>query len=128
MRLNETQRLLSSKAEPLGDLSRLMRRLNIDGPLLGGLLLICGFGLVVLYSAVGENMRLWLSQIVRLGVALFSMLVTVGLRGRTRATRAGTDHRRSWPGRAALARPGYPLPAIRNHEAGRADDGRLVPA
>ena len=75
MRLNETQRLLSSKAEPLGDLSRLMRRLNIDGPLLGGLLLICGFGLVVLYSAVGENMRLWLSQIVRLGVALFSMLV-----------------------------------------------------
>ncbi|MDA0707411.1 MAG: rod shape-determining protein RodA [Proteobacteria bacterium] len=52
-----------------------MRRLNIDGPLLGGLLLICGLGLVVLYSAVGESMRLWLSQLVRLGVALLGMFI-----------------------------------------------------
>jgi len=75
MRPNETQLLLSAKAEPLGDLGRLMRRLNIDGPLLGGLLLISAFGLVVLYSAVGENMRLWVSQTVRLGVALLGMLI-----------------------------------------------------
>ncbi|NIA28068.1 MAG: rod shape-determining protein RodA [Desulfobulbaceae bacterium] len=52
-----------------------MRRLNIDGPLLGGILLICTLGLVVLYSAVGENMRLWLNQLVRLGVALIAMFV-----------------------------------------------------
>lgn len=65
----------SGKAAPLGDLGRIMRRLNIDGPLLGGLLLICGLGLVVLYSAVGESMRLWLSQLVRLGVALLGMFI-----------------------------------------------------
>jgi rod shape determining protein RodA len=75
MRRNEPELLISGKAAPLGDLGRIMRRLNIDGPLLGGLLLICGLGLVVLYSAVGENMRLWLSQLARLGVALFGMLI-----------------------------------------------------
>ncbi|MGI9224203.1 MAG: rod shape-determining protein RodA [Woeseiaceae bacterium] len=52
-----------------------MRRLHIDGPLLGGLLLISAFGLVVLYSAVGENMRLWTNQLIRLGVALVAMIV-----------------------------------------------------
>ncbi|MGI9271616.1 MAG: rod shape-determining protein RodA [Woeseiaceae bacterium] len=52
-----------------------MRRLNIDGPLLGGVLLICALGLVVLYSAVGESMRLWINQLVRLGVAVVAMFV-----------------------------------------------------
>jgi rod shape determining protein RodA len=75
MRLTDTQRLVTGKAEPLGEFSRALRRLHIDGPLLGGLLLICAFGLVVLYSAVGENMRLWLNQVIRLGVALVAMLV-----------------------------------------------------
>jgi rod shape determining protein RodA len=75
MSLTETQRVLTRKAAPLGEFTRALRRLHIDGPLLGGLLLICGFGLVVLYSAVGEDMRLWLNQVVRLGVALVAMLV-----------------------------------------------------
>ena len=75
MPLTETQRVLTAKAAPLNDFTRALRRLHLDGPLLGGLLLICGFGLVVLYSAVGENMRLWLNQVVRLGVALVAMLV-----------------------------------------------------
>jgi rod shape determining protein RodA len=75
MRRNEPQLLISGKPAPLGDIGRIMRRLNIDGPLLGGLLLICGLGLVVLYSAVGESMRLWLSQLVRLGVALLGMFI-----------------------------------------------------
>ena len=79
MRLGETQGLITGKAAPLGDFARLMRRLHIDGPLLGGLLLICGFGLVVLYSAVGESMRLWVSQLLRLGVALLAMLVAAQL-------------------------------------------------
>ena len=70
MRFSDTQRLFERKAAPLTDMSRLLRRINMDGPLLGGLLLICGFGLVVLYSAVGENMDLWLQQCVRLSVAL----------------------------------------------------------
>ncbi len=75
MRLSDTQRLVSGKAAPLGDVARAMRRFHIDGPLLGGVLLICAFGLVVLYSAVGESMRLWVSQLVRLGVALLAMIV-----------------------------------------------------
>ena len=74
MRLSDTQRLVSGKAAPLGDAARAMRRFHIDGPLLGGLLLISAFGLVVLYSAVGESMRLWVSQLVRLGVALLAMI------------------------------------------------------
>ena len=75
MRISDTQRLITGKAEPLGDFSRLMRRLNIDGPLLGGILLICALGLVVLYSAVGEDMRLLVNQVIRLGIALVAMFV-----------------------------------------------------
>jgi rod shape determining protein RodA len=71
--------LISGKSAPLGDFARLMRRLHIDGPLLGGLLLICALGLVVLYSAVGENMRLWLNQVARLGVALVAMILVAQL-------------------------------------------------
>jgi len=75
MRLSETSRLITGKAVLHGEVGSVIRRLNVDGPLLGGLLLICALGLVVLYSAVGESMRLWLSQLVRLGVALVGMLV-----------------------------------------------------
>jgi rod shape determining protein RodA len=75
MRLSDTQRLLTGKTAPLGDFTRAMRQLHIDGPLLGGLLLVCALGLVVLYSAVGENMRLWVNQAVRLGVALAAMFI-----------------------------------------------------
>ena len=80
MQLSETQRLVSGKkSAPLSDFGRLIGRLHIDGPLLGGILLICALGLVVLYSAVGENMRLWLNQVVRLGVALVGMLIVAQL-------------------------------------------------
>ena len=75
MRLNDPQQLFLDKAAPLHDVGQLFRRLRIDGPLLGGILLICALGLVVLYSAVGENMRLWTSQVIRLGVALVAMLI-----------------------------------------------------
>ena len=75
MRLSETQSLITGKVAPLGDVGRLLRRLHIDGPLLGGILLICGFGLVVLYSAVGESNRLLMNQVIRLGVALVAMLI-----------------------------------------------------
>jgi rod shape determining protein RodA len=79
MLYSDTSRLIERKAAPLSDLSRIMRRLNIDGPLLGGLLLTSGLGLVVLYSAVGENMDLWLQQCVRLFVALVAMLIVAQL-------------------------------------------------
>jgi len=75
MRLSDTQRLITGKTAPLGEFARAMRRLHIDGPLLGGLLLISALGLVVLYSAVGESMRLWMNQVIRLGVAMVAMCV-----------------------------------------------------
>ncbi|HEX7060324.1 MAG TPA: rod shape-determining protein RodA [Woeseiaceae bacterium] len=56
-------------------MARLLRRLHLDGPLLGGILLLSGLGLFVLYSAVGDNVDLWLSQCMRLGFALIVMLV-----------------------------------------------------
>lgn len=75
MRRSDTRQLFSDKAAPLRDVGQIFRRLRIDGLLLGGILLICALGLVVLYSAVGENMRLWTSQVIRLGVALVAMLI-----------------------------------------------------
>ncbi|MGB5247742.1 MAG: rod shape-determining protein RodA [Woeseia sp.] len=79
MRFSDTQRLIERKAAPLGDMGRIMRRLHIDGPLLSGVLLTSGFGLVVLYSAVGRNFDLWVSQCVRLGVALAAMMFVAQL-------------------------------------------------
>lgn len=79
MPLSDTHRLVANKPAPLGDFARLLRRLHVDGPLLGGILLICTLGLVVLYSAVGEDMRLWLNQLARLGVALVAMFVAAQL-------------------------------------------------
>lgn len=79
MRFSDAEQLLERKVAPLGNAARIMRRLNIDGQLLGGLLLICGLGLVVLYSAVGEDMDLLLQQCVRLGVAIAGMFVVAQL-------------------------------------------------
>ncbi len=75
MRDNVSSRLVADKEAPLSGFTRLLRRLHIDGPLLGALLLICAFGLAVLYSAVGENPRLAMNQVFRLAVGLFALLV-----------------------------------------------------
>ena len=79
MRLSDTQRLIMPKAAPLSDFGLIMRRLHIDGPLLVALLLICGFGLFVLYSAVGESNRLLMNQVIRLGIAFVAMLIVAQL-------------------------------------------------
>jgi len=52
----------------------LATRLHVDLPLLLLLLLICGFGLIVLYSATGESMAQVQRQAVRLAVATVLML------------------------------------------------------
>ncbi|MDC0178367.1 rod shape-determining protein RodA [Woeseiaceae bacterium] len=56
-----------------------MQRLIIDGQLLSGLLLICGLGLITLYSAVGENIDLFLQQCIRLGIAIIGLFVVAQL-------------------------------------------------
>jgi len=75
----DSKRLLTTKAAPLSNFAGLMRRMHIDGPLLGALILISGFGLLILYSAVGESNRLLMNQVVRLGVAFVAMLVVAQL-------------------------------------------------
>lgn len=79
MLLSNTQRILSPKVAAPRNFSELIRRLNIDGPLLGGLLLICVFGLFVLYSAAGESSSLLVNQAVRLGIAFIAMLIVAQL-------------------------------------------------
>ena len=53
--------------------ARLLRALHLDGPLLLLLAVALGFGLLVLYSASGGSMALWLKQVVRLGIAVAAM-------------------------------------------------------
>ncbi len=79
MSFSDTQRLFSSKTAPLSGVGNILERLYLDGPLLGGVLMICALGLVVLYSAVAQNMDLWIQQLVRLIAALVAMLVVAQL-------------------------------------------------
>ena len=53
--------------------SQLLRALHLDGPLLATLGLVVCFGLLVLYSAAGENVSLWTNQIIRFGIAVVAM-------------------------------------------------------
>jgi rod shape determining protein RodA len=53
----------------------LLAGIHLDLPLLSGLVLLCGFGLVVLYSASGENFAQVERQLIRLGLAFGVMLV-----------------------------------------------------
>lgn len=79
MRFSDTERLIERRTARLGDMAHGLRSLHLDGPLLVALLLIAGFGLVVLYSAVGRNMDLWTQQCVRLAVALVAMILVAQL-------------------------------------------------
>ena len=75
MNFSDTSKLFGSDTAPISGVGNLLQRLHLDGPLLGGLLVICVFGLVVLYSAVAQNFDLWLQQLIRLFVALVAMLI-----------------------------------------------------
>lgn len=75
MNFSDTSRLFGSGTAPVTGVGSPLQRLNLDGPLLGGLSVICVFGLVVLYSAVAQNFDLWLQQLIRLSVALAAMLI-----------------------------------------------------
>lgn len=59
----------------LGLGARILAALRLDAPLLLGLLAVSAFGLVVLWSAGGQDQGLLLRQLVRLGVAFGVMLV-----------------------------------------------------
>jgi rod shape determining protein RodA len=61
----------------------LLWRAHVDLPLLVLVLLICGYGLVILYSAVDQDMDRWMSQVWRLGAAFGVMLVAAQVDPRT---------------------------------------------
>ena len=73
---------MSTVPRQLGDLTPtnpnrrqgLLAVFHIDLPLLVGLLLLAGFGMVVLYSASGQDLGQVWRQAVRLGIALLVML------------------------------------------------------
>jgi len=52
----------------------LTARLHLDMPLLAGLIVLVGFGLLILYSASGESSDLLNRQIIRLTVAFMAMI------------------------------------------------------
>ena len=51
----------------------LSQRLHLDLPLLGGLLILAGMGLTILYSSGGQDIGLVLRQGMRLGIAFIVM-------------------------------------------------------
>ncbi|HEB96422.1 MAG TPA: rod shape-determining protein RodA [Sedimenticola thiotaurini] len=55
--------------------SGLLADLHLDLPLLTGLILLCGFGLVVLYSASGQDMGQIQRQLIRLALAFLVMFL-----------------------------------------------------
>ncbi|HIP52603.1 MAG TPA: rod shape-determining protein RodA [Chromatiales bacterium] len=63
-----------SPSEPARQTGQLAR-LHLDLPLLTGLLLLCGYGLVVLYSASGQNMDQVERQALRLAFAFAGLFV-----------------------------------------------------
>lgn len=56
-------------------LNRLFQVLHIDATLMLGLMLLLGVGLMILYSAGGQDMGLIARQLVRISVALGTMLI-----------------------------------------------------
>ena len=57
----------------------LSQRLHLDVPLCFGLLVLCGLGLMVLYSAGGEDIGIMTRQATRLAVAFFLMFLVAQL-------------------------------------------------
>ncbi|NNF17332.1 MAG: rod shape-determining protein RodA [Gammaproteobacteria bacterium] len=60
-------------------MGRMLMRLHVDGPLLLLLLLICGLGLFILYSADGQSMARVNRQLVRMFVAFCAALIIAQL-------------------------------------------------
>jgi len=82
---------MSNALHQLGDLTPtdpnrrqgLLAGIHLDLPLLSGLLVLCGFGLIVLYSASGEDMAQIQRQLIRFGLAFFVMLLVAQVRPAT---------------------------------------------
>ena len=68
--------LQSSRAHrTLTTTGRILGALNLDGPLTAGLIAISAVGLVVLYSAAGQDDGMFLRQLTRVAIAFTAMIV-----------------------------------------------------
>ena len=68
--------------QSVGELSlgeRLLRRLNLDGPLLVGIIILCSVGLAILYGASGQDVDMVYRQAVRLALSFVVLLVVAQL-------------------------------------------------
>jgi rod shape determining protein RodA len=70
----------STTRRTLGTAARVLSALKLDGPLLVGLSLVALYGLVVLYSASGQDWGTVLRSVARLGLGVVAMLALAQLR------------------------------------------------
>lgn len=63
------------ETRPLGLVARALQSIHVDGPLLFAVLLLGALGMVVLYSAAGQDFDIVIRQGVRFGVALATLLL-----------------------------------------------------
>ncbi|HSN18320.1 MAG TPA: FtsW/RodA/SpoVE family cell cycle protein, partial [Gammaproteobacteria bacterium] len=68
----------SSGYQAAGEMSageRWLHRLNLDGPLLLAVLMLCGMGLIILYGAAGQDIDTVYRQTLRLALSFGVLLV-----------------------------------------------------
>jgi rod shape determining protein RodA len=70
----------STTRRTLGTAARLLSALQLDGPLLAGIGLVCAYGLIVLFSASGQNWGTVLAATVRLGIGAIAMVALAQVR------------------------------------------------
>jgi rod shape determining protein RodA len=70
----------STTRRTLGTAARVLSALKLDGPLLVGLALVCFYGLVVLYSASGQDWGTVGRAVARLGLGTVAMLALAQVR------------------------------------------------
>jgi rod shape determining protein RodA len=77
--MESAQEIAGAPRRRLSANTSLLRRMHLDGPLLGLLGTVVIYGLFILYSATGENLGQWLSQVGRLALAVISMVALAQL-------------------------------------------------
>jgi rod shape determining protein RodA len=70
----------STTRRTIGGAARILSALQLDGPLLIGIGLVCLYGLIVLYSASGQNWDTVLRAVARLGIGTVAMLALAQVR------------------------------------------------
>ncbi|MDH3647291.1 MAG: rod shape-determining protein RodA [Gammaproteobacteria bacterium] len=60
---------------PLGIVARALRRLHLDGPLLLALIVVASVGMLILYSASGQDLGIVLKQSLRFGISVLALVL-----------------------------------------------------